>query len=194
MRILAACVLALFATCALAQKLVLDDAQIQYSYAYNTPGTMHLCELITTISKAPMVIKLSAALGSDDAKPKDRDLKVVYIVEAFIVGPGKNGNLEPRQVKVVGGRIISDVFNSDLHATKNVDNLDASYTIPLEGSLDQFSRFTRVLMFSSAYQLAVDFENNSSLIVNVRGTPQLLDAGQKWNKCNLALMEHRPPQ
>ncbi len=192
MRIFAVCALALFATRALGEKLVLDDAQIQYSYTSNTLEPQHFCDLATTISKAPMVIKLTAAFITDDAKPEDKNLTVAYIVEAFIVDSGKNGKLQPHQVKVVGGRIISDVFNSDLHATKLVDtNFGASYSIPSE---DSFGRFTRVLIFRGAYQLAVDFEDRSSLIVNVKGTPQLLDAGQKWNKCSIALMEHRTPQ
>jgi hypothetical protein len=191
MRILAACVFALFATCAVAENLVLKDARIQYIYTSNTLGSRHFCDLATTMSKVPMVIKLTAAFVTDDAKPEDNNLTVAYIVEAFVIGPGKNGKLEPHEVKVVAGRIISDIFNSDLHATKNVDkDLGASYNIPSEGSL---SLFMNVMTIRGAYQLAVDFENNSSLIVDVKPTPQILDAGEKWNKCSIALMEHRTP-
>jgi hypothetical protein len=100
--------------------------------------------------------------------------------------------LESKQIKVVAGRIISDILNSDLHAVRNVDkDLGASYTIPSEGSL---ALFTNVLTIRGAYTLAVEFENNSSLIVNVKPTPEIFGPSEKWNKCSIAIMEHRPPQ
>jgi hypothetical protein len=143
MRILAACAFAFLATCAVAEGLVLDDVRVQYSYTFETLGSQHICDLATTMSKAPTVIKLTGAIITDDAKPKGQDITVGYIVEAFVVGPGKTGKLEPHQVKVITGRIISDIFNSDLHASKNIDwDLGASYNIPSEGS---FARFTNVL-------------------------------------------------
>ena len=48
------------------------------------------------MAKAPMVIKLTAAFVTDEAKPKDRNLTVAYIVEAFVVGAGKNSQLESK--------------------------------------------------------------------------------------------------
>lgn len=193
MRIIAACVLAFFATSAVAENLVIDDARVQYTYSFDTRGPLHFCDLATTMAKAPMVIKLTAAFITDDTKPKDKDLTVAYIVEAFVVGAPKGSNkLESKQIKVVAGRIISDIFNSDLHAVRNVDkDLGASYTIPSEGSL---ALFTNVLTIRGAYTLAVDFENNSSLIVNVTPTPEIFGPSEKWNLCSIAIMEHRPPQ
>jgi hypothetical protein len=192
MRVLHACMLALFATYAAAEDLILDDARVQYDYTFETLGSRHFCDLATTLSKAPVVIKLTAAFITDDAKPKDKDLTVGYIVEAFVVGSDKGGKLTPRQVKVVTGRIISDIFHSDLYATKNVDkDLGASYTIPSESSL---ALFMNVLTIRGIYQLAVDFENNWSLVINVKPTLRILDTSEKWNKCSLALMEHRSPQ
>ena len=115
MRIIAACAIAVFATSAVAENLVMDDARIQYSYTYETLGSRHSCNFATVMGKAPMVIKLTAALITDDAKPKDQDITTMYVVEAFVVGAPKGSNkLEPKQIKVVGGRIISDIFNSDL--------------------------------------------------------------------------------
>ena len=139
-----------------------------------------------------MMIKLTAAFIADDAKPKDKNVTVAYIVEAFVVGPGKNGQLENHELKVVAGRIISDIFNSDLHATKNNDkDLGASYNIPNEASLQSF---TNVVSMPHAYTLAVNFENNGELIVNVKPTPEQLTEGMKWNKCSIGLMEHRSPK
>jgi hypothetical protein len=48
------------------------------------------------MAKAPMVIKLTAAYVTDDARPKDQDIRVAYIVEAFVIGPGKNSKPEPK--------------------------------------------------------------------------------------------------
>jgi hypothetical protein len=43
-------------------------------------------------------------------------------------------------MKVVAARIISDVFHTDLHATKNVDKgLGASYSIVSAGTLAPFT-------------------------------------------------------
>jgi hypothetical protein len=191
MRILAACAFAFLATGAVAETIMVDDARVQYSYTFETRGSQHFCDLATTMSKAPLVIKLTAAIITDDAKPKDQDVTIAYIVEAFVVGPGKNGKLEPHQVKVVASRIISDIFNSDLHATRNVDkDLGASYNVP---SWTSFSQFSNVLTLRGAYKLAVDFENADSLIVNVKPTPQLLGAAEKWNKCSIALLQHQKP-
>jgi hypothetical protein len=193
MRILAAIAFGLPVTCAGAETLLLDDMRVQYSYAFETLGSRHFCDFVTTMSKAPMVIKLTAAFITDDTKPRSQDLTVAYIVEAFVVGPGKDGKLGPHQVKVVAGRITSDIFNSDLHATKSVDkDLGASYIIPSEGSL---ALFTNVLTLRGAYQLAVDLPNTSSLIVDVKPTSQILEVAEKWDKCGIALMRHqRPPQ
>ena len=193
MRIIAACILAFFATSAGAENLVINDARIQYTYSFSTHGPLHFCDFVTTMAKAPMVIKLTAAFITDDTKPKDKDVTIAYIVEAFIVGTPKGSNkLEPKEIKVVAGRIISDIFNSDLHAVRNVDkDLGASYTIP---SQDSLALFTNVLTLSGAYTLAVDFENNSSAIVKVSPTPDIFGPSGKWSSCSIAIMEHRPPQ
>jgi hypothetical protein len=99
--------------------------------------------------------------------------------------------LESKQVKVTAGRIISDIFNSDLHATKNFDrDLGASYNIPSEGSL---ALFTNLITIRGAYTLAFELENHSSLIVNVKPTQEIFDASEKWNKCSIALMQHQLP-
>jgi hypothetical protein len=189
MRLVAASVLALFATSAIAENIVMDDPSIKYVYTYETLGSRHFCDLATVIAKAPLAIKLTSAFVTDDAKPKTQDVTVVYIVDAFIVRVGKNSQLEFKQVKVVAGRIISDVFRSDLHAMKNIDRyLGASYTIRSEGSVGLF------LMLRGAYALAVEFENSPTLTVDVRPTAEILDPSEKWTKCSIAIMEHRPPQ
>jgi len=95
-RIIAACALAFFATSAVAENLVIDDASVQYGYSFETLGSQHFCDFTTVMAKAPMVIKLTAAYVTDDAKPKDQDIRVAYIVEAFIIGPGKNSKPEPK--------------------------------------------------------------------------------------------------
>ena len=96
-----------------------------------------------------------------------------------------------KPVKVVAGRIISNIFNSDLHATRNIDrNLGASYNIHSKGSL---SLFMNVLTISGTYQLVVEFEDHTSLTVNVRPTPEIFDASEKWNKCSIAIMQHQLP-
>jgi len=191
-RIIAACAIAFFATSATAENLVINDARVQYTYWTDTRGPLHFCDLATTMIKAPMVVKLTAAFITDDTKPKDKDLTVAYIVEAFVVGAPKGSDkLESKEIKVVAGRIISDIFNSDLHAVRNVDKgLGASYTIPSEGSL---ALFENVLTIRGAYTLAVDFQNNASLIVNVKPTPEIFGPSEKWNKCSIAIMQHQPP-
>jgi hypothetical protein len=193
MRIIAACAsLAFFATSAVAENLVIDDPNVRYAYSFETRGSLHFCDFATVMAKAPMVIKLTAAFITDDAKPKYKDLTVAYIVEAFVVGVGKNSQLESKQVKVIAGRIISDIFDSDLHASKNVDkDLGASYNIPSEGS---FALFTNVIAIRGAYTLVVEFESHDSLTVNVKPTPEIFDVSERWNKCGTAILEHRPPQ
>jgi hypothetical protein len=143
------------------------------------------------MGSVPLAIKLTFAFVTDDAKPKNQDVTVVYIVDAFIVSVGRNSQLEFKQVKVVAGRIISDAFHSDLQAMKNMDRaLGASYTIRSEGSVGLFTN----LMLRGAYALAVEFENSPGLTVDVRPTAEILDASEKWTKCSIAIMEHRPPQ
>jgi hypothetical protein len=188
---LAASVLALFATSAIAENVIMDDPSIKYVYTYETLGSRHFCDLATVIAKAPLAIKLTSAFVTDDAKPKTQDVTVVYIVDAFIVDVGKNSQLEFKQVKVVAGRIISDVFRSDLHAMKNLDgDLGASYTIRSEGSVGLFTN----LMLRGAYALAVEFENSPTLTVDVRPTAEIFDPSDKWTRCSIAIMQHRPPQ
>jgi hypothetical protein len=191
--IVAASILALFAAHAMpAENLVIDDTRIQYNYTFQTLGSQHFCDLATTIIKAPLVIKLTAAFVTDDAKPKDQQLTVAYIVEAFVTRLGKNSQLESQQVKVAAGRIISDVFNTDLHASKTAEQagvLGASYIIPSEGSL---ALFMNALTIRGTYTLAVEVENHSMIIAKVRPTPEIFDPSEKWNKCSLALMQQRP--
>jgi hypothetical protein len=79
--------------------------------------------------KPSETIELKPGSGHD-AKPENQDLTISYIVEAFVAHWGKNSELESKQVKVAG-RIISDIFHSDLHVSKNVDrDLGASYNTP----------------------------------------------------------------
>ena len=192
MRIIAACILAFFATSAVAENIVMDDAHIQYTYSFDTREPLHFCDLATTMAKPPIVVKLTAAFITDDTKPKENDLSAMYIVEAFIVGTPKGSNkMESKQIKVVAGRIISNTFNSDLHASKNIDkDLGASYAIPSEASL---MLFTNVLTIPGIYTLAVDLENNTSVIVNVKPTPEIFGPSEKWNKCSIAIMQHQLP-
>jgi hypothetical protein len=63
----------------------MDDARIQYTYSFSTLGPRHFCDFATTMAKAPLVVKLTAAFVTDDTKPKDQDVTVAYIVEAFVV-------------------------------------------------------------------------------------------------------------
>jgi hypothetical protein len=193
MRIIAACAaLAFFATGAMAENIVIDDPRIQYNYSFETLGSRHFCDFATVVAKAPMVIKLTAAFITDDAKPKNQDLTVAYIVEAFVAGVGKNSQLESKQVKVITGRIISDIFHSDLHASKNVDkDLGASYNITSEGS---FALFTGLMTTGGPYILSVEFKDHSTITVNVKPTPEIFDASEKWNQCGIAIMEHQPPR
>jgi hypothetical protein len=69
--------------------------------------------------------------------------------------------------------------------------LGASYNINSEGAL---ALFTSVISVVGEYELAVELENNSSLVVKVKPTPEILDASGKWNECSIAIMEHRLPQ
>ena len=172
---------------------IVADARINYSFTQETRGSLRFCDLATVMAKAPMLIKLTAAFITDDTKPKDNDLTVAYIVEAFIVGTAKGSNkLEPQQVKVVSGRIISDIFHTDLHASKNSANdLGATYNITSEGSL---ALFMNVISITGKYRVAVELERNTSLVFDVKPTPEIFDAGEKWNKCSIAIMEQRPPQ
>jgi hypothetical protein len=172
---------------------IVADARINYSFTQETRGSLHFCDLATVMAKAPMLIKLTAAFITDDTKPKDNDLTVAYIVEAFIVGAAKGSSkLEPHQVKVVSGRIISDIFHTDLHASKNSANdLGATYNITSEGSL---ALFMNVISITGKYRVAVELERNTSLVFDVKPTPEIFDAGEKWNKCSIAIMEQRPPQ
>lgn len=190
----AACALGFLATGAKAESpTIITDAQTQYNYTYETLGSRHFCDLATVMAKAPMLIKLTAAFITDDTKPRDNDLTVAYIVEAFIVGAAKGSNkLEPKQVKVVSGKIISNIFHSDLHASKNVDpGLGASYQIGSEGAL---ALFTSIVSVIGKYDLGIELEHNTSLVFRMKPTPALSDAAMKWNECSVAIMEHRSPQ
>jgi hypothetical protein len=192
-RVSAACALSFLSIGARAESpTIVSDARINYSFTQETRGSLHFCDLATVMAKAPMLIKLTAAFITDDTKPKDNDLTVAYIVEAFIVGAAKGSNkLEPHQVKVVSGRIISDIFHTDLHASKNsAKDLGATYNITSEGSL---ALFMNVISITGKYRVAVELERNTSLVFDVKPTPEIFDAGEKWNKCSIAIMEHRQP-
>jgi hypothetical protein len=191
-RIVAACILALAATSAVAENLIVNDPIVRYGYKFQTRGAMHFCDFTTVLTKppSPLFIKLTAAFMTDDRKPKDSDLTVAYIVEASAVR--KLEPVDTKDVKVVAGRIVSDTFNSDLHATKLVDKtLGATYSIPSEGSL---ALFTNLLTMHGAYTLVVELENNASLTINVKPTAEMLEPSEKWMKCGVAVMEHRKPQ
>jgi hypothetical protein len=191
-RIVAACILALAATSAVAENLIVNDPIVRYGYNFQTCGAMHFCDFTTVLTKppSPLFIKLTAAFMTDDRKPKDSDLTVAYIVEASAVR--KLEPVDTKDVKVVAGRIVSDTFNSDLHATKLVDKtLGATYSIPSEGSL---ALFTNLLTMHGAYTLVVELENNASLTINVKPTAEMLEPSEKWMKCGVAVMEHRKPQ
>jgi hypothetical protein len=187
--------LALTVTAAGAKSIVIDDADIQHSYDFVTRGPLHFCQFVTTIVKAPIVIKFTAAFITDDAKPKDHELTVAYIVEAFAARLDKNRKLETKQLKVENGRIISDVFRSDPYASKNVEasraGLGATYTIPSEGSV---ALFMNTLAADRNYTLAVDLENNTTMVATVRPTADLLATSLRWHECGSAIMEHRPPK
>ena len=190
--IVAACVLGFFGTSAIAESPIWDDAIIQYTYTFETLGSQHVCNLATVMTKVPRVIKLTAAFIYDDKKPKGQDLTVTYIVEAFV--RDVKTSRDTKQVRVVAGRIISDIFNSDLHATKNIDkDLGASYNVSYGGS--RASLLTNLMTTRSAYTLVVEFENNSSLTVNVKPTPEISGPSEKWMNCLAAFLQHQsPPQ
>ena len=118
---------------------------------------------------------------------------MAYIVEAFVVGAANGSSKsEPKQVKVVSGRIISNIFNSDVHASKNIDkDLGASYSVTSEGSV---ALFTSLISVVGKYELAVGFENDLSVVFEVNPTSEIFDASDKWNLCSIAIMQHRSPQ
>jgi hypothetical protein len=191
-RIVVACTLAFFASAAIAENIVLDDPSIQYAYSFNKVGSLHFCDFATIIGKAPMVIKVTAAFITDDTKPQDKNANVMYIVEAFVVRAGNNSQFESKPVKVVAGRISSDSFKTDLHASKNInDGLGASYTIP---SVDSLAQFLSVMTITGAYLLSVEFEDHSIVNVDVKPTEKIFETSQKWNKCSAAIMQHQPPK
>jgi hypothetical protein len=172
---------------ALADDLTIDDARVQYGFTQEVRGPLHFCDLVTSISKAPIVVKLTSAFITDDGKPKENDLSVAYIVEAFVV-TGKSP-ADVKQVRVLAGRINSDIFHTDLNATKGkVSTLGASYLIPSEGSLSLFL----ATMTRGKFALVVELENQSTVTLNVRPSPEIFDPTEKWSKCSIAIMEHRP--
>lgn len=188
MRIIGACILSLLATAAAAENLSVDRPNITYQYTTEKLGSLHFCDLATWIIKSPVAIKLTAAFVSDDKKPKNHDITVAYMVELFGVAVSKDEPPKLMPAKVVAGRIISDVFNSDLHATKNVDrDTGASYAIPSEGSIALFMN----IMMRGEYSLYVEAASGDTLTVAVKPTPDLLNANEKWTKCSIALAEHR---
>jgi hypothetical protein len=190
MRITAACALAFFATSAVAD----DDSDIQYSYSFQTIKHLHFCDFHTTIIHVPMLIKLTAAIIGDDTKPTDHKIRVMYIVEAFVAIPGKQTQFDLKEVKVLSGRIISNVFNTDLMASKNDDNrpsLGASYSITSEGSL---ALFYNLMAQNGAYTLAVELENQPMFGLDVKPTPKMNNPVTKWLECSIALSRNKLPQ
>ena len=138
-----------------------------------------LCDLLSSICRLS---------GCGLEKPSRASARVVQSLSCRLSYSEGRGS---KQVKVVAGRIISDAFHSDLHAMKNIDGaLGASYTIRSEGSVGLFTS----LMLRGAYALAVEFESSPGLTVDVRPTAEILEASEKWTKCSIAIMEHRPPQ
>jgi hypothetical protein len=186
-RIIAAyMVLSSFVTGAMAENLVMDHPSIHYGYNYETLGSRHFCDFATLAAKASIMVKLTAIFSTDDEKVTDQDLSVSYYVEAFLIHADKNSQLVPQQVKVVAARIISDVFNTDLHASKNVDTgLGASYSITSEEALHQF---TNVITLRGEYVLYVEFPTHDNLTINVQPTADILGPSQKWTKCSVAIV------
>lgn len=178
----------LLPTSAVAENLVVDNPLIKYQYTFQTLKSQHYCDLATFIIKPPLGIKLTAAFVTDDAQPKDKDLRVSYIVEVSAASGRENAPLT--QVKVVAARIVSDSFNTDLHSTKLVDTGPvAIYSITSDYSLQLFTS----LMLTGAYKLYVELQNNASLTVDVEPTADILDAYGKWTKCSIAVMQHQKP-
>ena len=188
-RIAAACALAFFATSAVA-----DDDDVQYSYTFQTIKRLHFCDFNTMIVHVPMMIKLTAAVIGDDTKPADHNVRVMYMVEAFVAVPGKQTQFDLKEVKVLSGRIISNVFNTDLMASKNDDNrpsLGASYSITTEGSL---ALFYNLMAQNGTYTLSVELENQPILGLDVKPTPKMDDPVMKWLKCSIAVSRNKLPQ
>jgi hypothetical protein len=56
-----------------------------------------------------------------------------------------------------------------------------------------FGGFTYLLTWEQIvrlYRLTLD----QPPIVNVKPTPEIFDASEKWNKCGIAIMEHQQPR
>jgi hypothetical protein len=176
---------------AAAEDTVIDDATIQYKYTFETIKSANFCDLATFFIKAPLIVQLTMAHIADFTRPKGKEHWVTYVVEAYaaVPAPKKTPPFEREELKVANGRIISDIFDSALYAHKNV-NGGASYFIISEG---EFALFT-ALMSKGEYTLDVEFENHNHIIFNVKPTPELFKAFQKWTICENALTRRRTPK
>jgi hypothetical protein len=172
---------------AVADDLTIDDAHVQYNYSYDKHGPIQLCNLATVALKDPIVVKLTSSFYIDERKAKDADLSMAYAVEAFV----GNNPADAKQIRVLAGRIISDVFDTDLHAEKAIGSIiGAAYFIRSEGSRAPFvSVITR-----GNFTLVVEFENRPTMTFHVRPTPEILEPSQKWSKCSVDIAEHRSAQ
>jgi hypothetical protein len=186
----AALIASLIASAA-AEDTAIDDATIQYKYTFETIKSANFCDLATFLIKAPLIVKLTVAHIADFTRPEGKEHWVTYIVEAFaaVPAPKKTSPFERKELRVANGRIISDIFHSDLHAHKNV-NQGASYNIISEG---EFALFT-ALVGKGLYTLDVELENHNHFIFNVTPTPELFKVYEKWALCEIALMKRRTPK
>jgi hypothetical protein len=79
------------------------------------------------------------------------------------------------------------------HRCLLMKDLGASYNVSYGGS--RASLLTNLMTTGSAYTLVVEFENNSSMTVNVKPTPEISGPSEKWMNCLAAFLQHqRPPQ
>jgi hypothetical protein len=185
----AALIASLIASAA-AEDTVIDDATIQYEYTFQTIKSAKLCDLATFLIKEPLIVKFTVA-HIDFTRPEGKEHWVTYIVEAFaaVPAPKKTPPFERKELRVANGRIISDIFHSDLHAHKDLYG-GPSYFIISEGELALFT----ALVGKGVYTLDVELENHNHFIFNVTPTPELFKAYEKWALCAIALMEQRTPK
>jgi hypothetical protein len=186
----AALIVCLIASAA-ADDSVIDDATVQYKYTFRTIKSAHFCDLATFLIKAPLTVKLTVAHIGDFTRPEGEGHWVTYMVEAFaaVSAPKKTPPFETRELTVVNGRIISDIFHSDLSAHKDV-NGSPTYFITSEGNLALFT----ALVGKGLYALDVELDNHNHFIFNVTPTSELFKNFEKWSLCVIALTERRTPK
>ena len=186
MRIIAACIFYFIAITAMAERLTVDKPDVEYKYNFNTQGKLHFCDLAAAISQEFMLFRLTAAFISDDLKPKGSDISLIYVVDAFVLL--RTG---ATQIKINGGKIISDGFKSDLHASRGISkDLSVYYSIESDGSR---ALFNNLMTMRGAYTLIVGLENGINMTINVNLTADIVGESQKWLKCIAALRERRLP-